>query len=135
MGTAPRPVTAEGTRDGTLSSDGRPVLARGPEGKYSVYPIMGGEPRPVSGLTEADVLAQWSADGRSALAYRRAEIPYRLELVDLAGGNRRLFKKLAPADRTGLLSRRGIFVTGDLRSYAYTAYYQMSSLFVSEGGQ
>ncbi len=30
---------------------------------------------------------------------------------------------------------RGIFVTDDLRSYAYTAYYQVSSLFVSEGKQ
>jgi hypothetical protein len=132
---AARPVTPEGTRDGLLSSDGKSVLARGLEGKYSVYPIAGGEPRPVQGLTEADVVAQWSADGRSVLAYRRAEIPYRLERVDLATGNRRPFKGLAPADRTGLLSMRGIFVTDDLRSYAYTAYYQVSSLFVSEGKQ
>jgi Tol biopolymer transport system component/predicted Ser/Thr protein kinase len=132
---AARPVTPEGTRDGLISSDGKSVLARGLEGKYSVYPIAGGEPRPVQGLTEADVVAQWSADGRSVLAYRRAEIPYRLERVDLATGNRRPFKELAPADRTGLLSMRGIFVTDDLRSYAYTAYYQVSSLFVSEGKQ
>jgi hypothetical protein len=27
---------------------------------------------------------------------------------------------------------REILATGDLRSYAYTAYYQVSSLFVSE---
>jgi len=134
-GGAARPVTPEGTRDGWLSSDGRLVLAQGPEGKYSLYPIAGGEPRPVPGLTEADVLAQWSADGRSVLAYRRAEIPCRLERVDLATGHRTLFKELAPADRAGLLSMREIFATDDLRSYAYTAYYQVSSLFVSEGKQ
>jgi Tol biopolymer transport system component len=134
-GGAARPVTPEGTRDGRLSSDGRLVLARGPEGKYSVYPIAGGEPRPVPWLTETDVLAQWSADGRSVLVYRRAEIPCRLERVDLATGHRTLFKEFAPADRTGLLSMREMFVTDDLRSYAYTAYYQVSSLFVSEGRQ
>jgi Tol biopolymer transport system component len=134
-GGAARPVTPEGTRDGRLSADGKLVLARGPEGKYSVYPIAGGEPRPVPALTEADVLAQWSADGRSVLAYRRAEIPYRVERVDLATGKRSLFKELAPTDRTGLLSMREIFVTDDLRSYGYTAYYQVSSLFVSEGRQ
>jgi hypothetical protein len=39
------------------------------------------------------------------------------------------------ADRAGLLSMREIFVTDDLRSYAYTTYYQVSSLFVSEGRQ
>jgi len=30
---------------------------------------------------------------------------------------------------------RGIVVTDDLRSYAYTTYYQVSSLFVSGGRQ
>jgi hypothetical protein len=82
-----------------------------------------------SGLGEADVVAQWSTDGRSVLAYRRAEIPCRLEL---GTGQRNLFKELAPADRVGLLSMREIFVADDLRSYAYTTYYQVSSLFVSE---
>lgn len=134
-GSAPRPVTPEGTRGGRVSPDGKLVLARGPERKYFVYPIAGGEPQPVPALTEADTLAQWSTDGRSVLVYRRAEIPGRLERVDLATGRRTLFKEFAPADRAGLLSMREIFVTDDLRSYAYTAYYQVSSLFVSEAKQ
>ena len=50
----------------------------------------------------------------------------------LATGERTLFKEIAPADRAGLLSLRGVFVTDDLCSYAYTTYYQVSSLFVSE---
>ena len=133
LGGAPKPVTPEDTRDGLLSADGKLVLARGQGGKYFIYPIAGGEPRPVPGLTQTDILALWSADGRSALVYRRAEIPYRLEHVDLATGQRMLFKEFAPPDRTGLLSLREIFVTDDLRSYAYTAYYQVSSLFVSDG--
>ena len=152
-GGAPRPVTPEGTRDGLLSPDGTLVLARGPDGKYSIYPIadadraretpgqqqnaspsgkQSAEPRFVPGLSEADVLAHWSADGTAILVYRRAEIPCRLERVDLVTGRRTLFKEFAPADRTGLLSMREVFVTDDLRSYAYTAYYQVSSLFESE---
>ena len=38
-------------------------------------------------------------------------------------------------DRTGLLSLRETYVSDDLRSCAYTAYYQVCSLFVSESGQ
>jgi hypothetical protein len=129
----PKPVTPENTRDGLLSADGKLLLARGPYEKYSIYPIAGGDARPVLGLTQADILASWSADGLSALVYRRAEIPFRLEHVDLTTGHRTLFKEFAPADRTGLLSLREIVVTDDLRSYAYTAYYQVSSLFVSDG--
>ena len=128
-------MTPEGTRDGWLSPDGSLVLARGAEGKYSLFPIAGGAPRPVPGLAEADVIAHWSADGRSVLTYRRAEIPSRLEHVSLDTGQRRLFKELAPADRAGLLSLRGVFVTDDLRSYAYTTYHQVASLFVSEGSE
>ena len=96
-----------------------------------MYSIAGGEPQRVPGLTPTDILAQWRADRQSALVYRRGEIPYRLEHIDLATGHRSPFKEFAP-DRTGLLSLREIFVTDDLRSYAYTAYYQVSSLFVSE---
>jgi len=98
----------------------------------SLYTIAGGDPRPVSGLNDTDILAHWSADERSVLAYRRAEIPCRLDRVDLATGHRALFKEFAPTDRTGLLSMREVFVTDDLRSIAYTAYYQVSSLFVSD---
>jgi eukaryotic-like serine/threonine-protein kinase len=111
-----RPVTPEGTRDGWLSSDGKLVLARGPEGKYLVYPIAGGDPQPVPGLNETDVIAQWSGDGRSALVYRRGEIPCRLERVVLATGSRTLFKELAPADRTGLLSIRELSLSDDRHS-------------------
>jgi predicted Ser/Thr protein kinase len=132
---SPRPVTPEGTRDGLLSFDGSQILARGPEGKYSIYPVAGGEPRPAPGLTHDDIPALWSADGRSVLVYRRAEIPCRLERLDLTTGHRTLFREFVPPDRTGLLSMPDVFVTDDLRSYAYTAYYQVSTLFVSENKQ
>jgi Tol biopolymer transport system component len=131
-GGPPRPVTPEGTRDGVLSPDGRTVLARGPDGRYSLYPIAGGDPQPVPALEPDDVVAKWIADGQSILVYRRAEIPCPLERVLLAGGERQLFAEVAPGERVGLLSLRNLFLTDDLRSYAYTAYYRVSSLFVSE---
>jgi hypothetical protein len=134
-GGAASPVTPEDTRDGWISPDGTLVLARGPAGAYALYPTAGGEPWRVPGLGESDSIAHWSADGRFVLAYRRAEIPCRLERVLLATGDRSLFREIAPADRAGLLSLRGVFVTDDLRSYAYTTYYQVASLFVSERGE
>jgi Tol biopolymer transport system component len=131
-GGAPRPVTPEGTPDGVLSPDGSTVLARGPDGRYSLYPIAGGDPRLVPVLEPDDVVAKWMADGQSVLVYRRAEIPCPLERVLLGGGPRQLFAEVAPPERVGLLSLRNLFLTDDLRSYAYTAYYRVSSLFVSE---
>jgi hypothetical protein len=133
LGGTPKPVTPEGTCDGLLSADGKLILARGLDGNYFIDPIAGGDLRPVPGLMSADILALWTADGQSVLVYSRAELPSRLEYADITTGHCTLFKEFAPADRTGLLSLREIFVTDDLRSYAYTAYYQGSSLFVSDG--
>jgi len=44
-----------------------------PDEKYSIYPIAGGEPQPVAALTEADVVALWSADGNSVQARKLRE--------------------------------------------------------------
>jgi hypothetical protein len=132
MGGAPRAVTPEGTREGRLSADGRLVLARVTDGGYRLYPLDGGEGRPVPGLAADDLVAHWSEDRRFVLAYRQAEVPSRLDRVLLDTGRRESFAEVAPPDRTGLLSLRGLTFSHDLRSYAYTAYYQVSSLFVSE---
>jgi len=40
----------------------------------------------------ADILALWSADGQSVLVYRRAQLPCRVERVDLTTGRRTFFK-------------------------------------------
>ena len=73
-------------------------------------------------------MGEWLRPGRT-----EAEVGADIADAILATGHRTLFKEFAPADRTGLLSIPEIFVTDDLRSDAYTAYYQVSSLFVSEG--
>jgi hypothetical protein len=43
-----------------------------------------------------DIVALWSADGQSVLVYRRAELPCRLERVDVTSGHRTFFKEFAP---------------------------------------
>ena len=134
-GGIPRAVTPEGTRDGRLSPDGKVVLARGSGGKYFLYPIDGGEPRPVPWLTDTDVVIQWSADGRFWFVYQGTAIPCRVERVYVDTGRRELFKEIAPANRTGLLAVRPTFVSDDQQSYTYTIYQQVSSLFVTVGNE
>ncbi len=134
-GVGPRPVTPEGTRDGKLSPDGKRVLARSAAGNYFLYPVDGGDPRPVEWLTNTDVVIQWSADSRFWFAYSGSGIPCRVERVNVETGRRELFKEMAPAIRTGLLAVRPTFITDDERSYTYTTYQQVSSLFVTETGK
>ena len=127
-----RPVTPEGSGDGRLSPDGKQILARGPGGKYYLYPIDAGEPRVVEWLTDTDFVIQWSADGRYWFAYHGLAIPCRVERVDVKTGRREPFKDMAPTNRIGLLTVRPVFITDDEKSYTYTTYKQESTLFVTE---
>lgn len=131
-GVGPRPITPEGTRDGRLSPDGKLVLARSAAGNYFLYPVDSGDQRPVEWLTNSDVVIQWSADSRFWYVYQGSQIPCRVERVNVETGRRDLFKEMAPNVRNGLLAVRPTFITDDQRSYAYTTYQQVSTLFVTE---
>ena len=117
---------------GWLSPDGKLVLAKGPDGKYFLYTLSGGEPRAVPWLMESEALIRWTADGRSVLVSTVGSIPSRVERVDLETGRRTLFKEIAPPDRVGLMGVGVSFITQDERSYAYAFGRRVSTLFVVE---
>lgn len=131
-GSAPRAVTPEGTRFGLLSADEKSILACGPSGEFSVYPLEGGEPRPVKGLSATDLLLQWSADGSSALVSRQGPVPGRVERVDLESGTHEQVLTLAPPDLAGVVGIFPTCVTEDLKSYVYSCTRRTATLFLSE---
>jgi len=132
-GGGPQAVTPEGTRGGLFSPDETLILARGPDGSYSLYPVKGGQPRPVKWLGAQDKPLHWSTDGRSVLVVRGTQIPCAVERVDLETGHRELFREIAPPDRIGLLQVTPTFISDDEHSYVYDTTRQISTLFVSEG--
>ncbi len=132
LGGAPQAVTPEGISEGRISPDGKRILGRNAEGKYMLYSLDGGEPQPAPGLTEADVLIQWSADGTSCFTYHALDISCRVERVNLTSGKREFFLEMGPSNRNGLLVMAPIAISDDEKSYAYSTYQQMSSLFISE---
>jgi eukaryotic-like serine/threonine-protein kinase len=132
-GGPPRSITPEGTSDGLVSPDGKNALVRGAEGKYLIYPVAGGAPRPVPWLTPDDVAIRWSLDGRSVLSYKAAQVPARVERVDLSSGRRTLVKDLAPADRTGIVNIFYVSFSDSEKSYAYSFTRILSRLARVEG--
>ncbi len=132
-GGPPRPATPEGTGEGVVSPDGKLIAARAAGRGFSIYPLDGGTVRPVPWVQPDETVISWSADGRALLVSRLAEIPARVEWLDLASGRRELFREIAPRERTGVLSLLDAWVSGDGRSYAYTYYRQVSHLFLVEG--
>ena len=109
-----------------VSPDGRSVIAY-EKGMASVYPIDGGEGRPVPGVARADRVIQWSADSRSVYTFSFRERPIKVFLVDLATGQKRLWKEL-PLDES--VGRIRVRVTPDGRFYVYGTTATRSELYL-----
>jgi hypothetical protein len=134
-GGKPRAISSEGLQFEPLaaSPDGRFVAAQGPDSKIAIYPVDGGAPRPLDGAEAAESPILWSADGRSLYCYRTNEAPARVFKIDVATGRRELWKTIAPADRSGLITIDNIVMTPDAQSCAYSYTRILTSLQVAEG--
>jgi serine/threonine protein kinase len=134
-GGKPRPATPEGTSDGFVSPDSTTVLARPSSGGLALYPLDGGAPRAIPGAAPDDHVIQWSTDGRSILVAKPAEIPVKIERLDLATDHRSLVRMLGPARLAGALQILTIAMTQDEKYYAYSNRVMISRLFLVEGAR
>jgi Tol biopolymer transport system component len=134
-GGKPRPVTPEGTSQGLVSPDGRWYLVSARTGGLLLFPVAGGDPRPVPGATPEDVVVRWSTDGRSILVGRGTEVPLPIERLDIATGRREPFRTLGPSDLTGAVQIGGLAISEDGKSHAYACRRMASHLFLVEGAR
>jgi hypothetical protein len=116
-----------------VSPNGRFVEARNLDGKAHLYPLAGGDPRPIQGIETDDVWVNWSNDGRSGYIRDQTDVPARIFRLDLSTGKRRLLFELAPEDSVGLSRIRNVKVAPDGKSYAYTYERSLSELYLVEG--
>jgi Tol biopolymer transport system component len=134
-GGKPQPISPEGTRlreaGNHVSPDGRLVVGM-QRNQAVLVPVQGGSPRPVPGLKPGDLVCQWSTDGRSLYVYRRGEVPARIFLLDVATGERRLWKEIRPANPQA----RGVpwlLVSPGGNAYVYGTSHVTSELYLIEG--
>ena len=132
-----RPVTPEGISGNLLSPDNKTILLRKPEGSWVLWPVEGGEARPVAALGEKDGPYQWAAEGKSV--YLSTDDPAdsfpkrKIYLLDLTTGKRRLVGSYGPADPTGVQNIGRAFFARDGKSYAYYYLRNLSELYVVDG--
>jgi Tol biopolymer transport system component len=136
-GGSPRAITPEGITPAlpgfAISPDGKLVAAIGADHKAMLYPVEGGQPRPISGVEEKEFPLRFSADGRALYLWRRGEVPARVTKLDLETGKREVWKNLIPADPAGVERISNVLVTADGKGYAYCFARLLSDLFVVEG--
>ena len=131
------PIGDEGMLAVLPSPDGRSVLIDDPLGSYLVWPLDGGKPMPVDGLTSEDKPIQWSPDGRFLYLRGPEAAVLRIHRYNLATGQRQLWKTLAPGDPAGLIGiatgRGELAMTPDGQVCAFTYWTVMRGLFLGAG--
>ncbi|HLB87654.1 MAG TPA: protein kinase [Terriglobales bacterium] len=134
-GGKPRAISPEGVSASqfVLSPDGRLVAAVGPDQRGYLYPVDGGDPRPISGFPLGDTPAAWAGDGRSLFIYRHGELPSKVSRLDLASGQKQLWRELMPADSAGVTDLSVILITPDAKNYVYEYGRTLSDLYLVEG--
>lgn len=128
----PRPITSEGIVGRLITPEGKFIIAGGAARTRAFYPVEGGEPRPVSGLEEQDVLIRFSNDGQSLYA-AQGSLPTRIFRIDLESGRRELWKEIMPSNLAGLLFIHRPRLSSDGKAYAYTYIRELTDLFLVEG--
>ena len=131
--TPPISVKADYIESDLVSPDGKFVFARDLSGKGWLYPLAGGKPQPISGLTSDDIWTNWSLDGRSAYVYQDKKTYAELYRLDLTTGKRQLVKTLAPSDPAGLSAVAPVRITPDGKTYAYSYDRALSELYLVGG--
>jgi serine/threonine protein kinase len=135
-GGQPQPITPEGVsipQNAAVTPDGKAVLGVSESG-WALYPVEGGEPRPVRGLGFGEGPVGWSRSGGTVYVRKEQDGPrVEIEALDLASGRRRHWKTLAVPDPSGVVRIHPIIVAPDEKSYCYTSERLLSTLHLVEG--
>ena len=132
-GGKPRPVTPEGVTFCLISPDGKLIAGNGLAGGGGwLYPVEGGQPRPIPGLQAGEGFA-WTSDPRWLYAYQWNQAPAKVYRLNVLTGQRQFFREIAPPDVAGLHDISHIYFSTDGRAYVYSYTRLLSQLYLVKG--
>ena len=137
-GSPPRPITPEGVVGipRGLTPDGRHVLAVSVDvvpPKPALYPVEGGDPKPVPEVAPGAFPVGWNQDGTAFFLARDEAGVRSIYSADLKTGKETLVHRIQPVDPAGIDEIRFTLASADGRAYAYTLHRTLSTLFLVEG--
>ena len=140
-GGVPRAISSQ-TIEGTLvSPDGRWIVAfpSEPGALPALYPVDGGEPRPIRGMTSNFYPLQWSADGKELFIQEARDVTListlavHISRLNVETGEKRPWRTLTPEDPSGVIQVTNVRITPDANAYFYRINRTLSDLYVVEG--
>ena len=132
------PVSPENIRGGAfrpfaVSPDGSRVAGMTAEDTMALYFTDGTvSATPIAGTEKGEIPVGWSADGLALYVHRPTVLPAQVFRVDLATGERTLWKEFRPLDPAGVYKIAPVLLTPDAAGHAYNALRNVSDLYVVE---
>jgi serine/threonine protein kinase len=131
-----KPIAPEGViliaEGNSISPDGKLILASDSENTF-LYPVEGGAPVPVQGLDPRDRVIRWAADSQSLYIYYREKGLNKIFRLRLKTADREPLREIAPSDRAGVTFVEPVLITPDGKSYVYSYFRELTSLYLVEG--
>ncbi|WP_306598331.1 serine/threonine-protein kinase [Geothrix sp. 21YS21S-2] len=116
-----------------VAPDGAKVALGPLKGHLVISSLDGRRLQDLGGLGEADVPIQWHASGDSIFLADLSALPARIVRLDLATGRRTPWTDAGPSDRSGVGQLKGVAITPDGRSLAYSFVRVLTSdLYVTD---
>jgi eukaryotic-like serine/threonine-protein kinase len=126
------PVTPEDTPATRVSPDQKYVTGVA-GGKLTLFPIAGGEPKPIAGFEPGESVLRWSADGRHLFLSKVEEPSFaKISRLDVSTGREEIWKELRTPDPVGV-NMRDVVMTPDGESFAYSFQRDITTLFLIGG--
>jgi hypothetical protein len=132
---APRPLGPEaGHTYFAVSPDGAFVAARFAIDTVTLLPTDGGAEREIAGVPDDLAVGSFSGDGRWLFMIRMSvSFPCEVHRLELATGRVEPWKRVAPADATGISQCAWMNLSADGQSYAYGYFRSFADLVLAEG--
>jgi serine/threonine protein kinase/WD40 repeat protein len=121
-------IAGEGFSCTAVSPDGNEVACCGSAGEGRIYAAEGNTYRPIPGLKPGEGVLQWSADGRSLFVRHNDVVPFRVFRLDLATGNRELWREFPPGTHGYYFT-----MTPDGKSYVRSTFSIPTTLYLVTG--
>jgi WD40 repeat protein len=130
-----RAFSEEGTSpfDPLVSPDGKFVAARGPDLTLFLYPVDGGPPRPLPTVASEERALGWSSDGGGLFVFQRGALPANMYRIDIATGERTLYREISPSDPTGVDGVTRVVMSPDESTLVFSYPQSLCELFVIDG--
>jgi hypothetical protein len=136
-GAPPKPFTPEGVEvvrwwSLPVASDGSRVIARGPDGVLAAWPVSGGPPEPVKGLTEDAVPIEYAEDGKAVFVGHRTDTGWSVRRLDIATGRETPWRDITATDQAGIRLSQ-LYITPNGRYYVHSYSRLLVDLYVAQG--